>query len=112
MCVSGKVQQARKENTNKMGNYFVRVFKVHGGGCASEHEFHKHGNPQKVLVRTLGHCLDALNWQQTRFQLEKRSSTQFKQSALIVLIPLNNHLQVSGWWWLFSGHSQMGHSLL
>lgn len=79
MCVSGKVQRERKENTKEIGNYFVRVFKVHGVVCASEHMFHKPGNPQKVLVSPLERCSDDLNWQQTRFQLEKRSSTQLKQ---------------------------------
>lgn len=51
---------------------------------------------QKVLMSSLECCLDDLNWQQSSFQLEKISFTQCKQSVLIVLITVRNHLQDRG----------------
>lgn len=69
------------------------------------------GTHQKVLLRLLECCFDDLNQQQTSFQMEKVSFTQFKQLVLIVLITLTSP-QVSGSWWLFSGHFQKGHTFL
>lgn len=77
----------------------------------SEHMFNKPKNPPEGTCETLVVFFDDLNQQQTNFQMEKISFTQFKELVLIVLISLNNNPQTSGSWWLISGHFQVGNTL-